>query len=249
MSLHAVAKIYGDIKFQKLQSASVMIVGLGGVGSWAADALARSGVGSLILVDADDVCESNINRQIMASYQTIGKQKVNLLAQRVSEINPDIKVIICDEFCTSETIDALMSHRPTVIIDAIDGVSNKCLLLNRSQKENIPVVCIGGGGGKQDVTQIKIADLAHTIHDPLLQKVRKKMRAQFAFTRKKLKPFGITAVFSTELPQEFMQINEDDETIEGTFCEQKLGSLVTITATLGMFASHVALNKILNQEE
>ncbi|MDH4468646.1 MAG: tRNA threonylcarbamoyladenosine dehydratase [Bacteriovoracaceae bacterium] len=249
LSLQAVAKIYGDEKFQKLQNATVMIVGLGGVGSWAVEALARTGVKTLILVDADDVCVSNINRQIMATYETVGMQKATLLSERVKKIYPDIKVLIIEDFCTESNIVSLMKLSPSVIIDAIDGVANKCLLLDTAQRENIPIICTGGGAGKTDVTLIKIADLAHTIHDPLLQRVRKKLRTKFEFTRKKQKPFGITTVFSTELPKE--EVSNKDHSLEveeGSFCEQKMGSLVTITSTLGMFAAHAALEKIFANE-
>jgi tRNA A37 threonylcarbamoyladenosine dehydratase len=242
----AVQRLLGQASFQKLQTSTVMIVGVGGVGSWCAEALGRSGVGHLILVDADEVCESNINRQILATYKTVGKQKVEVLKERLLEINPNIIIDVYSEFCTENNVEKFVGLRPDLIIDAIDGVSNKCLLLATAKANNVPIVCTGGGAGKWDVTQLKVSDLALTVHDPLLYWVRKKLRDKFNFTRKKRAEFGIPTIYSMELPTQ-TESEQTCSTLEGQACEQKMGSLVTITSTIGMFAANESIKMLVQR--
>jgi tRNA A37 threonylcarbamoyladenosine dehydratase len=139
-----------------------------------------------------------------------------------------------------------------LIIDAIDGVANKCLLIDQALKHSIAIICTGGGAGKLDVTQIKICDLAHTIHDPLLYRVRKKLRDKFDFSpysKKKLIPFGVRTIYSTEMPK--IKLNDDntDCMIEGQACEQKMGSLVTVTGVIGMFAANETIRHIIHSDD
>ena len=189
----------GDEGLVRLSGAHVCIIGIGGVGSWTAEALARSGVGHLTLVDMDDVCITNTNRQIHALTSTVGQPKVDAMAQRVAALNPGCQVDALGAFFTASTADEILSKGFDFIVDAIDTVKHKCLLLLRCREAGIPVITVGGAGGKIDPTQICVADLTVSTHDGLLRRVRKKLRQDHGFSREGL--WGIPCVYSTELPR------------------------------------------------
>jgi tRNA A37 threonylcarbamoyladenosine dehydratase len=189
-------RLVGDPGMKKLFASHVMVVGLGGVGSWAAEALARSGVGEISLVDFDEICITNTNRQLHALSGLVGQNKADVLAERLRKINPQARVHSVVKFYSRVTSDELLAPRPDFVIDAIDNITAKCHLIARCREAGIPLVVSTGSAGRMDPTQIRIADLAETEIDPLAKAVRRILRQQYAFPEKGL--FGVPAVFSFE---------------------------------------------------
>jgi len=176
-----IQRLYGRRAAEQLQCAHVMIVGLGGVGSWSAEALARTGIGTLTLVDLDDICVSNVNRQIHAVTSAIGRLKVESMAVRIREINPECRVHVVEEFFTLANAEGLLAGPLTCVLDAIDDVANKCGLIAECRRRSLPLITTGGAGGRRDPTAIRVADLARVTHDPLIRQVRKGLRRQHGF--------------------------------------------------------------------
>src|SRR5580693_700573 len=174
-----IARLYGQNGLAKLRAAHVCVVGIGGVGAWAAEALARTGIGALTLVDLDEVCASNINRQLHALTETVGRAKVEVMAERIRAINPDCRVTAEQQFFTEQTAAELLAPKFDFVLDAIDSVTNKVLLLANCRRKNLPVVACGGAGGRRDGTAVRLADLAKVTHDRLLAEVRKNLRKEF----------------------------------------------------------------------
>lgn len=230
-----VARVLGEPALERLRAAHVAVIGLGGVGSWAVEALARTGVGELTLVDLDDVCVTNLNRQLPALTSTVGRPKVAVLAERVRDINPEIRVHARPEFFTAETAGALLAPRFDAVLDAIDSPSLKALLIARGRARGIPLVTAGGAGGRRDPTQIRVADLAHTARDPLLAEVRRRLRGEHGFPRGG-GPFGVDAVFSTE-PMRVPAPGECAAGAEGPACERRFGALCFVTGAFGFAAA------------
>lgn len=195
-----IGRLYGAAGLERLRNAHVAIVGVGGVGSWAVEALARSAIGAMTLIDLDDVCITNVNRQLPAHDGNIGRPKVDALADRVKLINPACRVERAAEFFTASTADELLSPKFDFVFDATDKLSNKCLLIAKSRERGYPVITVGGAGGKRDGTQVRVRDLAHTEQDELLRQVRRKLRRDYGFPRGEQVEFGIPAVFSPEKP-------------------------------------------------
>ena len=191
-------RLVGDKAMQTLMRSHVMIVGLGGVGSWTAESLARSGVGQITLVDFDDICVTNFNRQIHALNRLVGKSKVEVMAERLTLINPAIKAHPVHRFFNADSRDEIFSARPNYVVDAIDNLTAKCQLLQHCRNHEIPVVTSTGSGGRLDPTAIKVIDLAYTEVDPLARELRKILRQRFDFPKEEGVPWGIPAVFSTE---------------------------------------------------
>ncbi|MGE4131216.1 MAG: ThiF family adenylyltransferase [Bdellovibrionales bacterium] len=192
-----IGRLMGDEKMKRLFQSHVMIIGLGGVGSWAAESLARSGVGRLTLVDFDEICITNSNRQLHALTGLVGKKKAEVLGERMGKINPNAKIESIPIFYNADSSDEILDRKPDFILDAIDNITAKCHLLDRCKKLGIPVISAGGSGGRMDPLQLKITDLAQTHSDPLLQQVRKVLRSKYDFPSED--DFGIPAVFSTEM--------------------------------------------------
>ncbi len=192
------ARLYGRAGLEHLRQSHVAVIGIGGVGSWPAEALARSGVGELTLIDLDDLCVTNVNRQIHAVASELGQLKVEAMARRIREINPECRVHAVPEFFTNANADRLLERGFTAVLDAIDNVANKCLLLAGCRQRNIPVVTTGGAGGRTDPTQLRVADLAQVTHDPLIRQARRQLRREFGFPADPLADFGVPCVYSTE---------------------------------------------------
>ncbi|MGC6511109.1 MAG: tRNA threonylcarbamoyladenosine dehydratase [Myxococcota bacterium] len=192
------ARLAGEHTMARLSKSHVMVIGLGGVGSFAAESLVRSGVGTVSLVDFDLVCVTNVNRQLQAMRGTVGKPKANVLAERLRLINPQATVRAVPLFYEDRTSDMLLSGKnpPDFIVDAIDNITAKCHLLNTCRERGIPVVCSTGASGRWDPTKIQVADLSLTKVDPLAMNVRKVLRKHYDFPRKG--QWGIPAVFSAE---------------------------------------------------
>ncbi len=183
---------------QTLQRSHVMVLGLGGVGSWAAEALARCGVGRLSLVDFDRVCPSNTNRQLPALHSTLGRAKCQVVAERLAQVNPQARVDGLEMAYSAGSSAELLADRPDFVLDAIDQITAKCHLLATCRRGGIPVVTSTGAAGRMDPTRLRVADLARTRVDPLALAVRKILRVKYGFHPKKA--FGIPAVFSEEEP-------------------------------------------------
>jgi tRNA A37 threonylcarbamoyladenosine dehydratase len=232
-----IRQLLGDRHFDQLANASVCVVGLGGVGSWSVEALARSGIGEITLVDLDEVCVTNINRQIHALSDTVGRSKAELLAERVRAINPACNVRAIKRFFSELTAAEIFSSRYNGVLDTIDRNENKALLLAECVRRSIPVVTVGSGGDRTDTRSATVTDLARTIHDPLLQIVRKNLRQQYGFPKGERARFGIPCVYAP------LQRNDRDASECGSdsasrkSCNDGLGSAVFVTGALGFMAA------------
>jgi tRNA A37 threonylcarbamoyladenosine dehydratase len=195
-----VGRLLGKEAFERLGNARVCVIGIGGVGSWTVEALARSGVGEITMIDLDDICVTNVNRQLHAIDGQIGRSKADAMAERVSAINPGCDVVVQEKFFTAETAEQLLAPNYDLVVDAIDTLDQKALLIAEVRKRELPLVVCGGAGGKRDATAIRVADLARASHDPLLRQVRKTLRREFGFPRNDIVDFGVRAVFSVENP-------------------------------------------------
>jgi len=191
-------RLIGDSKMKKLMDSHVMIIGLGGVGSWATEAIVRSGVGEVTLVDFDEICVTNFNRQLHALQGLVGQKKSDVMAERMLKINPQMKVNVFSMFFNEEHCAEIFARRPDYVIDAIDHVTSKCYLLAYCRREKIPVVTSTGSGGRMDPTQVRIADLADTEMDPLARTIRRVLREMHAFPKNDGTEFGIQAIYSPE---------------------------------------------------
>ncbi len=197
------ARLYGQDALSRLRNAHVMVVGVGGVGSWTVEALTRSGVGALTLVDLDEVCISNVNRQLPALQDTVGQAKAEVLADRIRRINPECRVTPVLEFFTGDTADRILSDFALAggrfVVDAIDSSTNKCQLILGCRRFRLPLVLCGAAGGRTDPTRVRITDLAQVTHDRLLSDVRKQLRREHGFPGDAT-PWNLPAVHSTETP-------------------------------------------------
>ena len=193
-------RLIGDDAMTRLFKSHVMIIGLGGVGSWAAESLARSGVGRLTLVDFDEVCITNTNRQIHALTGLVGQKKAAVLAERIQKINPQAQVEGVPLFYSRETSDEILARQPDIILDCIDNLTAKCHLIFRCREHSIPLIVSAGSAAKLDPHHIQITDLADTHTDPFIQQVRKILRTKYDFPPEG-QPFGIPCVFSDEKPR------------------------------------------------
>ncbi|MGJ8696101.1 MAG: tRNA threonylcarbamoyladenosine dehydratase [Verrucomicrobiaceae bacterium] len=247
-----IARLYGISALEKFSQSHVMIIGLGGVGSWAAESLARSGIGTFSLVDLDDLCLTNINRQIHATADTIGKSKATIMADRIRAINPDATCHVHQCFYSERTSDELLSHTPPhLVIDAIDSSRDKVHLLATCRAKNIPVITSGGAGGRRKATEIKIDDLSRAHGDSLLSNVRRHLRARYRFPEQKKKggKFKIAAVFSPEqrlFPQcdGETSINRPEGLTGGMKCDSGYGAATHLTATFGNLMAEWALETL-----
>ncbi len=191
-------RLYGTPAMEALRRAHVLVVGVGGVGSWVAEALARSGIGHLTLVDWDDICFSNTNRQIHAMTGTAGRAKVDILAERIRLINPGCQVNAIREFYTEKNADALVTADLSYVVDAIDRKGAKIHLITHCRQLGVPVIVSGGAGGRVDPSQIRTADLRDSYNDPLLAQIRKQLRRNLDMHGQHKKKFQIPCVFSAE---------------------------------------------------
>ncbi len=245
-----IARLYGNAALRGFQAANVCVIGVGGVGSWVAEALARSAIGHITLIDLDNVAESNINRQIHALTDTLGKAKVSALAERIAQINPFCRVTEIEDFITADNLDQMIGSRNfDYVIDAIDNVRAKTALIAYCREKKIRLITIGGAGGQTDPTKIEIRDLCRTEQEPLLAKVRKRLRAEYGFPRGTKNKFGIDAVFSTE-PLRFPDTDDacdfginDRSGVTGLNCAG-FGSSMAVTASFGLVAAAQVLRKL-----
>ena len=241
-------RLFGVEGARRLRHAHVCVIGIGGVGSWAVEALARSGVGQITLVDLDDVCISNTNRQLHALTGTFGQPKVEVMAERVRAIHPDCQINARQEFFLKSNAETILATKFDCVFDAIDQVSMKCLLIALCREKQILLVTTGGAGGRRDPAAIEVADLAHTGGDPLLAQVRKQLRDEFGFPRGQT-AFGIECVFSRE-PMTYAQPDGSVSCDKGTTtdlridCSTGLGTASFVTGTFGFIAASRIVQKL-----
>ncbi|MDD5248004.1 MAG: tRNA threonylcarbamoyladenosine dehydratase [Rhodocyclaceae bacterium] len=238
-------RLYGADAAARLAAAHVCVIGIGGVGSWAVEALARSGVGRLTLIDLDHVAESNINRQVHALDATLGQAKVLAMRSRIGEINPRCEVICIEEFVTPENAPTLLPACDA-LIDAIDQVCAKAALIAHCRRAGIALVTTGGAGGRSDPLSLRVDDLSRTIQDPLASKVRARLRKDYGFPREPKKKFGVECVYSVEPIRRPMgaACDVDEAGLHGLNCAG-YGSSVCVTAAFGFAAAARVLARIL----
>ena len=188
------ARLYGEKALQLFADAHICVVGIGGVGSWAAEALARTGIGAITLIDMDDVCVTNTNRQIHALRDNVGPAKAEVMAERIRQINPECRVTVVDDFVTPDNVAQYMSVGYSYVIDAIDSVRPKAALIAYCRRNKIPLVTTGGAGGQIDPTQIQVTDLAKTIQDPLAAKLRERLKSDFGVVKNSKGKLGVDCV-------------------------------------------------------
>lgn len=238
----AVGRLIGRDALERLAATHVCVIGLGGVGSWTVEALARSGVGALTLVDLDEVCVTNINRQLPALTDTVGRPKATVLAERVHGINPACRVEALVEFFTQENFERILSMGFDCVVDATDSVQHKVLALGECRKRGIPVLTVGASAGKRDGTRVKAADLGEAGNDALLRYVRKRLRERYDYPKGEGVHFGIRCVYSSEravYPWADGSVCEKPEpgaAVELN-CESGLGSVTFVTGAFGFAAA------------
>ena len=242
-----IARLYGAAALARLRSAHVCVVGIGGVGSWVAEALARSGVERLTLIDLDHVAESNINRQIHALDATLGQAKVDAMRARIHAINPLAQVAAVEDFVTPDNAAQLLRDFD-LVVDAIDNVRAKVAMVLACRAQRIPLVMVGGAGGKTDPGRIRVDDLTRTEQDPLLAKVRKRLRAEHGFSRNPKRPFGIEVVYSGEPLRHGPAACDLPHGPHGLSCAG-YGSSMVMTATMGLFAAARAIERLVAADD
>lgn len=237
-----IERLYESSGLVKLQQAHVAIIGVGGVGCWAAEMLARAGIGQITLIDADEVCVTNINRQVHALNSSVGRSKVVVMAERIKDINPECEVHAIEQFYMDSTAEGLLSNNYSYVIDAIDSVKHKVALLADCKNRQLPVITTGGAGGKKDPTQLKQTDLAQTQGDRLLKKVRHELRRHYGF--KELKKFAIQAIYSDEaMKLPFCEV--DEKKSFRLDCDTGYGTSPTVVSSFGILAADAVIKALL----
>ena len=248
------ARLYGTKALQRFRHTHLAVIGIGGVGSWAAESLARSGIGEFTLVDLDEICLTNVNRQVHALDGLVGRSKVQAMAERITAINPKCRVHAENRFFQEKNAAEFLDRDLHGVIDAIDVVRPKCLLLAECRRRGLPIVTCGAAGGRRDATRIQVADLSRTCNDALLHQVRKNLRGNYGFPKGgKPKKFGIPAVFS---PEDALYPRADgcvsprrpENLPPGLRCDAGYGTATHLTATFGLFAAGELLNHLARSE-
>lgn len=249
-----IARLYGEQALVRFQQAKICVIGIGGVGSWVVEALARSGIGHITLIDMDDVCVTNTNRQIHALKQSIGQAKTEVMAERVIAINPECQVSYIDDFINSNTVipylGTIGDPKYDFIIDAIDSVKDKAAVLAHCRRNKLKIITVGGAGGQKDPTKIQISDLAKTIQDPLVAKLRERLKNEYKLTKDSKGKYGIPCVYSTEqltYPALNGGICFNKTQAAGPKkmdCASGFGAITTVTATFGFVAVSYVLQRL-----
>ena len=229
-------RLYGDAAYARIRAAHVVVVGVGGVGSWTAEALARSGVAALTLIDLDHVSESNINRQVQALGATLGQAKVEAMRARIADIHPGCDVRAVEEFVDEDNWPALLpAGRIDVVVDACDQGSAKATMAAWALRTAVPFVIVGAAGGKREPQAVAVADLALVTHDPMLASLRQRLRKHNGAA--KIGRIGLGCVYSREA----VYVPADECDIDGSLNCHGYGSSVAVTATFGMVAASLAI--------
>jgi len=246
-------RLYGAGAVEKLHAAHVAVIGLGGVGSWTVEALARSGIGMLTLIDMDDVCITNTNRQLPAVAGSIGQPKAGALADRIRSINPECRVVPVIEFFTPATCERLLQTRYDFVVDCTDRMSVKALIIGRCHERGMQVLTVGGSGGRRDATLVRAGDLGRTGGDMLLKLVRRKLRSDYGWAKGNNHLYGVPAVFSAEpqvYPHSDGQVCDTPEpgTIMKMDCASGFGAACFVTGTFGFVAAGEVVGHLLHQK-
>ncbi len=250
-------RLVGDSAMNRLMGSHVMVIGLGGVGSWAAESLVRSGVGEVTLVDFDEICVTNLNRQLHALSNLVGQQKSDVMAERMRQINPRVIATSVPLFYNADNGPKIFERRPDWVVDAIDNVTAKCHLLAYCKAQGIPVIASTGSGGRMDPTQVKVADLGQTTVDPLARALRGILREKYDFPAGEGSEFGIQAVYSTEAATEPRELHYDNGKGFRCVCPQGenpffncdsrnliMGNSSFVTGTFGFICASVVVRAI-----
>ncbi|HID45034.1 MAG TPA: tRNA threonylcarbamoyladenosine dehydratase [Chromatiaceae bacterium] len=242
-----IARLYGGRALGVFSSAHVCIIGIGGVGSWTVESLARSAIGNLTLVDMDHVAESNVNRQLPAMSETLGKAKIRVMEKRVHSINPSATVHLLDDFISLENIPEVITDDFDYVIDCIDSFRIKAELIAHCRRNSINLITTGGAGGQIDPTRIRVSDLSRTEQDPLLAKTRRQLRQKYGFARNPRRRFGVPAVWSDEPLRQIVDAPDVCEGSPGSALNcGGLGSCTPVTAGFGMTAAAHVLERLAN---
>ncbi len=242
-----IGRLYTPEGLAKLRQSHICVIGIGGVGSWAVEALARSGIGKITMIDIDDICVTNINRQIHALTSTVATLKTEAMKTRIEEINPECQVEIIDDFISPDNLADYLNRGYDYVIDAIDSVKTKAALIAYCKRNKIRLITTGGAGGQTDPSQIQIADLSKTIQDPLASKVRSLLRKEYHFSQNPKRKFGVDCVFSTQ-PLIFPKMGEGCEISATMNCANGFGAVTIVTATFAFFAVGRVIDKLLQAE-
>ena len=248
-----IERLYGTEAYALIKNMHVCVVGIGGVGSWVVEALARSAVGKITLIDFDTIEASNINRQIHALSGSLDKKKCSVMQERVKQINPDCEVNIIDDFITLENMADLLLRDYDYVVDAIDSIKFKSGLIYYCKRNKIPVITTGGAGGLTDPSVIKVADLSKTYNDALAAKVRSTLRDQYNFTKNTKRSFRVDCVFSSQqqlYPKEDGTVSHEKPGVHGVSldCRFGYGAASFVTGTFGFIAAAHILKKHLNKK-
>lgn len=244
-------RLYGRGSVARLARMHVAVIGVGGVGSWAAEALARSGVGALTLIDADEVCVSNTSRQLHALEGHYGRPKVAVLAERFAAINPALRMRVLEQFATVDTLGTILEADYDLVLDACDALRVKVALIAGCRRRRLPLVVVGSAGGRTDATRVQVRDLSRTEHDAMLSRIRKQLRQEFGFPRNAERFFGVPAVYSLEN----VRYPQADGTVGGRRpagsdalkldCGAGLGAATHVTGAFAFAAAGKALEVLL----
>lgn len=246
-----IARLYGRAALDHLHGAHFMVIGIGGVGSWAAEALARTGVGQITLVDLDEVCVTNSNRQLHTLASTIGQPKTQVIAERLRGINPQINVQCVEDFVAPENVADIIAPSLHMVLDCIDSAFVKAAIIGHCKRQKTPVITVGSSGGKTDPRLITSLDLAKTTNDPLLAKTRNNLRRHYNFTRNAKRNFSIEAIYSTEqlkFPSADGGVCENKSALGEEVkldCGGGLGAATMVTASFGMIAASRGIERFL----
>lgn len=245
-----VARVYGEEALEQFQSAHICVIGLGGVGSWVVEALARSGIGELTLVDLDHVAESNINRQLQATDATLGMAKTSTLSARIESINPECTVNELETFIDTDNQAEILNSGFDWVIDCIDSFRTKAAVIHYCRRNKIRILTVGGAGGMIDPDKITNADMSKSTQDPLLSKTRRLLRQDYSFPSNPSRSFGVPCVYSTEslvYPDGNGGITgkkPSGNAASGLNCAGGFGSAVVVTASFGLTAAGYVLRKL-----
>jgi tRNA A37 threonylcarbamoyladenosine dehydratase len=248
-----IARLYGDKALNHLFHSHVAVIGIGGVGSWVAESLARSGIGEISLIDMDDICITNSNRQIHALTSTVGQQKIDIMSARLQDINPELRINAVDNFIDKDNLSELINPSMNMVIDAFDAANTKAALINHCKRNKQPIITIGSAGGKINPQKIVHGDLSKTINDPLLSKVRNTLRRKHGFARESKRTFSIEAIYSAEqttYPTSdggTCKSRPETYSVGGLDCNNGFGAATMVTASFGLIATSRAIDKILKK--
>lgn len=247
-----IGRLFGSKSLDKIKEARVLIVGIGGVGSWVAESLARTGIGLITLVDLDDVCVTNINRQIHAVTTTVGKFKVDVMKMRIKDIHPYCEVETKQCYFNPKNLEVIFDRHYDFVIDACDDFTNKCHLINHCRLHKIPLIVMGGAGGKIDPLQIKVTDMSISSNDRLLARLRKKLRQDFSFPLENEGDFGVWAVWSHERAvyptSDGCLTYKPPGMAKNMDCEDGFGSASFVTGAFAFAATSVVLRELTKEE-